>query len=80
VTLQKSGGTNFNHLKSFSLGGYIEGTISGVDSSFAVDCKLGNITDVSKAAYAPSFAGSATGPNITGCDVTCGIGAETVLD
>jgi hypothetical protein len=71
-------GTNFNHLKSFDHGGYIEGTSATVDSSFAVDCKLGNITDTIPAIYAPSFSGSAGGLNVKGCDVTCGIGAVTV--
>jgi hypothetical protein len=54
ITLQKPGGTNFNNLYSSDVmyGGYLEGWIdptnptvkTAVDPSFAVDCRLGNIT------------------------------------
>lgn len=80
VTLQKIDGTNFNHLKSFDHGGYIEGTNLLVHSTFAVDCRLGNITDKTPALYAPSFSGSGGSLNVKGCDVTCGIGAVTISE
>jgi hypothetical protein len=52
--------------------------MAGVDTSFAVDCRLGNITDNTPAVYAPSFSGSSGALNVNGCDVTCGLGAVSV--
>ena len=80
ATLEKKLGTNFNHLKAFNKGGLIEGTSLTVDSSFSVECRLGNITEKLPADNPPSFSSAAGGTNVKGCDITCGSGAVTVPD
>jgi hypothetical protein len=80
ATLEKKLGTNFNHLWAANKGGLIEGTSLLVDSSFAVECRLGNITEKLPADYPPSFSGASGGTNVKGCDITCGSGAVTVLE
>jgi len=42
-TLDKDGGTNWNHLNA-SRAGYCDGSSLGVDFSFSLPCMLGNIT------------------------------------
>lgn len=42
-TLDKAGGTNWNHLNA-SRAGYCDGNSMGVDASFSLPCMLGNIT------------------------------------
>ena len=80
ISLAKPGGTNFNHLYAPQpfFGGYLEGfytdpndatTFIIVDPSFAVDCRLGNIS-VDPGKNEP---GGTTGANfvIKDCDIDC---------
>lgn len=67
-TLDKTGGTNWNHLNA-TQAGYCDGTASGVDSSFSLACMLGNITQNISAVNPPPYASG--GLNVKNCNIVC---------
>jgi hypothetical protein len=79
IVLEKPGGTNFNNLHAPQpfYGGYLEGWIDPanqfnkiiVHPSFAVDCRLGNITMDPGKNEPGSLSGTAF--NIKDCDIDC---------
>jgi len=72
--LDKSGGTNWNHLNASKTGGLVDGGpfMAGekVHFSFSVPCRLGNITEKTPTVWGPDF-----DPNVpvgvSGCTITC---------
>ena len=61
-------GTNWNHLYAVGSGGYIYGT-GTITCSFAVMCKLGNISsEIDPGTVGPDCS---SGQQITGCTISC---------
>ena len=70
--------TNWNHLYAYGRGGYIYGN-NGIHFSFAVMCKLGNITSAVDAGNVGPDAGGGAA-SIVGCSIPCGSGTISEAD
>lgn len=70
--------TNWNHLYAYGRGGYIYGN-NGIHFSFAVMCKLGNISSAIDAGNVGPDSGSG-GASIAGCEIPCGSGTVLPAD